>query len=188
MLTLVIGGARSGKSEWAEHLAHASGLPVTYVATAQDYPNDLEWQNRIRLHQQRRPPEWQVQVIPCALGEFVSKCCAGQTVLIDSLGTWVSNCLEQSEADWQTTQASLITHLHACPSQVILVAEETGWGVVPAFSSGRLFRDRLGVLTQHLGVIATAVYLVIAGFALRLDQMGEKLPSSSAFLPDSINY
>jgi adenosylcobinamide kinase/adenosylcobinamide-phosphate guanylyltransferase len=188
MLTLVIGGARSGKSEWAEHLAHASGLPVIYVATAQDYPDDLEWQRRIRLHQQRRPPEWQVQMIPFALGEFVSKCRAGQTVLIDSLGTWVSNCLEQSEADWQRTQVRLITNLQSCPSQVILVAEETGWGIVPAFSSGRLFRDRLGHLTRQLGLIAHAVYLVIAGYTLRLDQMGEKLANPSAFLSDSLNY
>ncbi len=187
MLTLVIGGARSGKSEWAEHLAHASGLPVIYVATAQDYPDDLEWQRRISLHQQRRPKDWQVEVIPIAVAEFLSRCTKGQTILIDSLGTWVSNCLQQSEADWQSTQVRLITHLQSCPSQVILVAEETGWGVVPAFSSGRLFRDRLGHLTQQLGLIAHAVYLVIGGHSLRLDRLGEKLPSTGAFLLDSIN-
>jgi len=188
MLKLVIGGARSGKSEWAEHLARTSGLPVTYVATAQDYPDDPEWQKRIKMHQQRRPPDWQVHLIPVALAEFLGRCAAGQTVLIDSLGTWVSNCLVQGEADWQKTQASLITHLDSCPSQVIVVCEETGWGVVPAFPSGRLFRDRLGELTRQIGAIATAVYLVIAGYALRLDHMGEKLPDSSAFLSDSLNY
>jgi len=188
MLTLVIGGARSGKSEWAEHLAHASGLPVTYVATAQDYPNDLEWQRRIKLHQQRRPKNWQLQVIPVALAEFLSRCTPEQTILIDSLGTWVSNCLAQDEAHWQSTQIRLIAHLQSCPSQVIVVCEETGWGVVPAFSSGRLFRDRLGHLTRQLGLIAHAVHLVIAGYTLRLDQMGEKLPNPSAFLPDSLNY
>jgi adenosylcobinamide kinase/adenosylcobinamide-phosphate guanylyltransferase len=186
MLTLVIGGARSGKSEWAEYLALNSGLPVVYVATAQDYPNDLEWQRRIKIHQERRPKDWQVHLIPVALGEFLSTCSAGQTVLIDSLGTWVSNCLDQSEADWQKCQESFIAHLQSCPSQVILVGEETGWGVVPAFSSARLFRDRLGQLTRQVGGISNAVYLVLAGYSLRLDRLGEKLPTS-AFLSDSIN-
>jgi len=188
MLDLVVGGARSGKSEWAEKLAIAAGLPVIYVATALDYPDDPEWQKRISAHQQRRPSDWQVCLVPIALGVFFSNCRPGQTVLLDSLGTWVSNCLEQSDADWQRTVLELLAQLQSCPSQVIVVAEETGWGVVPAFSSGRLFRDRLGHLTRQVGAIATAVHLVIAGYALRLDRVGEKLPAPSTFLSDSINY
>jgi adenosylcobinamide kinase/adenosylcobinamide-phosphate guanylyltransferase len=169
---LVTGPARSGKSEWAERLATASGKTVTYIATAQANPGDAEWQARIAQHQQRRPPHWQTIVAPVDLVTPLQRATAADCLLIDSLGTWLANLLEQDDPHWEKTVQELLIGLQETPAQVILVAEETGWGVVPAYPIGRLFRDRLGALTRQIGQIAYPVYLVTGGHALNLSQLG----------------
>jgi adenosylcobinamide kinase / adenosylcobinamide-phosphate guanylyltransferase len=179
-LNLVTGPARSGKSEWAEHLAAASGKSVRYIATAQVDPTDPEWQVRILQHQQRRPADWTTQHVPDDLAGAIATSQSSECLLIDSLGTWLANFLEQDESLWQQTVAEFLAQLQSSPSIVILVAEETGWGVVPAYALGRLFRDRLGSLTRQVGAIADAVYLVTGGYAVDLTQIGEKLPLKDA--------
>lgn len=172
-LILVTGAARSGKSEWAENLAANSGKSVIYIATAQENSDDPEWQTRIELHRSRRPETWQTQSIPVALSEAIAT--SAGCLLIDSLGTWLANLLEQSEADWQKTVEDLFQSFEKTNSLIIFVAEETGWGVVPAYPIGRLFRDRLGNLTRRIGAIANTVYLVTGGHALNLSQLGTPL-------------
>jgi adenosylcobinamide kinase / adenosylcobinamide-phosphate guanylyltransferase len=176
-LTLITGPARSGKSEWAEQLAHrfaaANAQQVLYVATAQTYPDDPEWQARIDQHRRRRPDHWQVQEVPVALAQAVAQCDRTHCLLIDSLGTWLANLIEQDDATWQKTQHQLLSALSATSADVILVAEETGWGVVPAYELGRTFRDRLGTLAREVGAIATDVYLVTSGYALNLSTLGQ---------------
>jgi adenosylcobinamide kinase / adenosylcobinamide-phosphate guanylyltransferase len=171
-LILVTGPCRSGKSEWAEKLATQSGRLVTYVATAQADPDDLEWQQRIDLHQRRRPTDWKTLAIPLSITAAIDASKDADCFLIDSLGTWVANGLEQDEAAWQQTVKELLTSLEQAAGSIILVAEETGWGVVPAYPMGRLFRDRLGSLTRQVGAIAHTVYLVTAGYALDLTDLG----------------
>jgi adenosylcobinamide kinase/adenosylcobinamide-phosphate guanylyltransferase len=175
---LVTGAARSGKSEWAEELAKQSGKVVTYIATAQLDPNDQEWQQRIRQHQQRRPPEWKTLHAPVNLPTAVDQATAADCLLIDSLGTWLANLLEQDELTWQQTVEALLHSLNHTPAQTVIVAEETGWGVVPAYQAGRTFRDRLGSLTRQIGAIANPVYLVVAGHVLNLSQLGVPLSPS----------
>ncbi|MDX2229023.1 MAG: bifunctional adenosylcobinamide kinase/adenosylcobinamide-phosphate guanylyltransferase [Leptolyngbyaceae cyanobacterium bins.349] len=171
-LILVTGAARSGKSEWAECLAAQSGLAVVYVATAQVDDTDLEWRARIERHQRRRPPAWTTRHVPIALAATVEQAPATQCLLIDSLGTWLANRLEADELTWETTEQHLLAVLAQASSQVIVVAEETGWGVVPAYPLGRTFRDRLGRLTRAIAAIADPAYLVVAGYALNLKQLG----------------
>ncbi|HEY9616891.1 MAG TPA: bifunctional adenosylcobinamide kinase/adenosylcobinamide-phosphate guanylyltransferase [Microcoleaceae cyanobacterium] len=171
-LILVTGPARSGKSEWAEHLAAQSGHSVIYVATAQVNPDDPEWLARIQQHQQRRPADWVTQPVPIALSACIQTAQPTDCLLIDSLGTWVANLLEQSDQSWEHILTELIGHLSQSVSTIILVAEETGWGVVPAYASGRLFRDRLGDLTRRVAAIADGAYLVTAGYVLNLKQLG----------------
>jgi adenosylcobinamide kinase/adenosylcobinamide-phosphate guanylyltransferase len=175
-ITLVTGPSRSGKSEWAEHLARSHACPVIYVATAQRRADDAEWQARITLHQQRRPADWTCIEEPLELTALLTTAAAGECWLVDALGTWLANLLEQDEDTWQTTVAGLLAVLRASPAEIILVAEETGWGVVPAYPLGRRFRDRLGSLTRRIGAIAQSVYLVIGGYALDLVQLGVRLP------------
>jgi adenosylcobinamide kinase / adenosylcobinamide-phosphate guanylyltransferase len=175
MLILITGPARSGKSEWAETIAARSSLQVVYIATGAIDLEDLEWQARIKQHQQRRPCSWLTLEIEIELADAIASATAKDCLLIDSLGTWVANLLEESEATWQQRVQKTIDGLQKTPSQVILVAEETGWGVIPAYASGRLFRDRLGNLVRRLGGMADAVYLVTAGRAINLNQIGTPL-------------
>jgi adenosylcobinamide kinase / adenosylcobinamide-phosphate guanylyltransferase len=175
-VVLVTGPARSGKSEWAEYLAARSQRMVFYVATAQVDETDPEWQQRIMQHQQRRPAEWQTLIVPTDLVATIRAAQATDCLLVDSLGTWLANLLEQDAPTWQQTSLELLHSLQQTPAQVILVAEEIGWGVVPAYASGRCFRDRLGQLTRQMGQIATAVYLVTGGHVLNLSQLGVPLP------------
>lgn len=169
---LVTGPTRSGKSEWAEALAAQSKQPVIYIATAIASPGDREWLQRIEQHRARRPAAWELRECPLELAALVRDLPPDHCALVDSLGTWVANCLDQSQDQWQATVAELLASVQACAAQLILVAEEVGWGVVPASASGRCFRDRLGALCQQLSPLMAQVYLVTAGFALPLHQWG----------------
>jgi adenosylcobinamide kinase / adenosylcobinamide-phosphate guanylyltransferase len=171
-LVLVTGPSRSGKSEWAEELAAQVGDPVIYVATSHLDPADLEWRSRVQRHRDRRPTHWITQAVPLHLAEAIHTAPNAHCLLVDSLGTWLANCLDQSEEDWEKTTQTLLISLQSTCNTVILVAEETGWGVVPAYPLGRTFRDRLGHLTRQIGAIADTVYLVTAGYALNLSQLG----------------
>jgi adenosylcobinamide kinase / adenosylcobinamide-phosphate guanylyltransferase len=174
---LVTGPARSGKSEWAEMLAMQSGKQVFYVATASSDPGDAEWLARIEQHQQRRPESWTTLLVPVELTatirEYSDK---NACLLVDSLGTWVANLLDRDSAVWEKTVQELLDSLKLVVCSTIFVAEETGWGVVPAYPLGRLFRDRLGALVRQLGIIANPVYLVTGGHVLNLSALGSPLP------------
>jgi adenosylcobinamide kinase / adenosylcobinamide-phosphate guanylyltransferase len=177
-ITLVSGPARSGKSEWAEALAGQSGLAVSYLATSTIDPEDREWQTRVALHRDRRPAHWRLQEIPIALPEAILAATAEDCLLVDSLGTWLANLLDQDDNTWQATVDALVESLRQTPSTVIVVSEETGWGVVPAYPIGRLFRDRLGSLTRQVGAVAGAVYLVVAGYAVDMKVLGQPVGGS----------
>ncbi|MGB7085405.1 MAG: bifunctional adenosylcobinamide kinase/adenosylcobinamide-phosphate guanylyltransferase [Phormidesmis sp.] len=178
-ITLVTGPARSGKSEWAEQLAQRcaikTGRQVVYIATANASADDSEWQGRIAQHQQRRPPEWRCQEVPVELAMEIAPFTLAHCLLIYSLGTWLANLIEQEDTVWKIVQQQLIAALSATDADVILVAEETGWGIVPAYELGRRFRDRLGALSQLVGEIATDVYLVTSGYAINLSTLGQPI-------------
>jgi adenosylcobinamide kinase/adenosylcobinamide-phosphate guanylyltransferase len=174
-IILVTGAARSGKSEWAEKLAKKMEKPVTYIATATRNPEDAEWEARIARHCLRRPKFWQTLEIPVNLTAAIGQAQPPQCLLIDSLGTWVANCLTESELSWQQMVTELLDRLQFSPVDIILVAEETGWGVVPSYPLGRIFRDRLGELIRKIGAAADRAYLVAGGYALNLAQLGQSL-------------
>ncbi|MDB9313223.1 bifunctional adenosylcobinamide kinase/adenosylcobinamide-phosphate guanylyltransferase [Spirulina sp. CS-785/01] len=174
-IILVTGPASSGKSEWAEQWATQQECPVSYVATAQPLPDDEEWMAKIQKHAQRRPPEWETLAIPVALGEVLGEVKPDRCLLVDSLGTWVANLLEQEETTWEKTVQDLLTQLQQGEGTVIFVAEEVGWGVVPAYPLGRKFRDRIGQITRQISTLATEVYLVTGGYVLPLHHLGQPL-------------
>lgn len=178
---LVTGAARSGKSEWAETLAIQSGKVVTYVATATENPDDAEWQQRIHQHQKRRPPDWLTLSIPMELTAILADTKPHQCILVDSLGTWVANLLEQDDEIWSNTLSAFLETVQLVTADIIFVGEETGWGVVPAYPLGRKFRNRLGNLVRQLGPLSETVYLVTGGHALNLSVLGVPLlpPKSS---------
>lgn len=173
---LVTGPARSGKSEWAETLAIESRKAVFYVATATDNPDDAEWHKRIQEHQNRRPQDWVTLLVPTELSATLAEAKPDTCVLVDSLGTWVANLLEQDQVTWENTLAEFLETVQLVAADMVFVAEETGWGVVPAYPVGRTFRDRLGSLVRQLGGICEAVYLVTGGHVLNLCVLGSPLP------------
>lgn len=179
-VVLVTGPARSGKSEWAETLAMRSGKSVIYVATSQVDPTDAEWQARIEQHRRRRPDSWTTLQVPVELAATIGQASQTSCLLVDSLGTWLANVLDQDEDAWSRTQQEFLATLEQAQSDAILVAEETGWGVVPAYPIGRTFRDRLGGLVRRVGAFATAVYLVTGGHVLNLSELGSPLPPPNA--------
>ncbi|MEM1367412.1 MAG: bifunctional adenosylcobinamide kinase/adenosylcobinamide-phosphate guanylyltransferase [Cyanobacteria bacterium P01_H01_bin.15] len=173
---LVTGPSRSGKSEFAESLAKQASRSIMYIATSAVDPRDQEWQQRLDQHRQRRPAHWGTWEIPVALPAAIAKLDSTQWGLVDSLGTWVANSLETDAKSWDLTVSQLLSAIRqSTAAGLIFVAEETGWGLVPAYASGRLFRDRLGSLTRQMGVIADALYLVVAGYALDLKILGQSV-------------
>lgn len=173
---LVTGPARSGKSEWAERLAAGSGRSVVYVATAREDPNDAEWCARIAAHRARRPAHWLTVCEPVELETvIVSRDGAGRCLLIDSLGTWAANLIELEDSAWQARVERLLGVLRRTSALVVLVAEETGWGVIPTYAVGRQFRDRLGALVRRLGPRCASTYLVTGGYAVDLARLGTAL-------------
>ncbi|HBL11481.1 MAG TPA: bifunctional adenosylcobinamide kinase/adenosylcobinamide-phosphate guanylyltransferase [Cyanobacteria bacterium UBA11162] len=177
-IILITGPARSGKSEWAETLAIQTGKAVIYVATAQAQPDDVEWLSRIEKHQQRRPREWKTVLVPIELAGTIREYSQDSyCLLVDSLGTWVANWLDQDEAVWESTTKALLESLSQTQATIIFVAEETGWGVIPAYPLGRIFRDRLGQFVRQLAMIANPVYLVTGGHVLNLSILGVPLPN-----------
>ena len=169
------GPSRSGKSEWAERLAENVNQSVIYVATALENPDDLQWQQRLEKHRLRRPSHWQTLTVPYDLSMTIEQTTPPGCLLIDSLGTWVANELDQDEETWDAITTRLLASTKQASVDLIFVAEETGWGVVPAYPLGRLFRDRLGHLTRQLGTIVDTTYLVTGGHVLNLSLLGEPL-------------
>ncbi|AUC62303.1 bifunctional adenosylcobinamide kinase / adenosylcobinamide-phosphate guanylyltransferase CobU [Cyanobacterium sp. HL-69] len=174
-ITLVTGAASSGKSEWAESIAKKQAQQVVYIATAQKIESDTEWMTKIQIHQQRRPKSWQCLEVPFDLPKALDKCHSNQLILIDSLGTWVANFIEKNDIIWEQQVEQLLDSLINSNNKIILVAEETGWGIIPAYELGRLFRNRLGSLTRQIGHRADEVFLVVAGYAVDISKIGVSL-------------
>jgi adenosylcobinamide kinase/adenosylcobinamide-phosphate guanylyltransferase len=160
-----------------------TGKQVIYVATATTNPDDVEWLSRIERHQRRRPESWTTRVVPIELAATIRSYSDNSfCLLVDSLGTWVTNLLDQDSTIWETIVQDLLDSLEKTVGTVIFVAEEAGWGVVPAYPIGRVFRDRLGHLVRQVGIIANPAYLVTGGHVLNLSALGSPLPKSNQSL------
>jgi adenosyl cobinamide kinase/adenosyl cobinamide phosphate guanylyltransferase len=164
LLTFVIGGARSGKSRYAERLIAALPPPWTYVATAEAL--DAEMSERIGAHRARRGSQWRTIEAPRDLAAALTAS-ATFPVLIDCLTLWLSN-LMLAGADIDAETARLEQALDAAKAPVIVVANEVGSGIVPEHALGRKFRDLQGVLNQRIAARADRVVLVVAGLPLVL--------------------
>jgi adenosylcobinamide kinase/adenosylcobinamide-phosphate guanylyltransferase len=161
-LTLVIGGARSGKSRFAERLIAAQLPPWTYVATAE--AGDHEMMARIRVHRHRRGTDWRTIEAPRDLTAAIAAG-AGGPVLVDCLTLWLSNIM-LADMEIEPEIDKLEAALAATAAPVVVVANEVGLGIVPEFPLGRRFRDMQGVLNQRIAAGADRVILMVAGLPL----------------------
>ena len=157
-LTLLLGGARSGKSSLAVRLAAESGAPVVFIATGE--PRDAELTVRIARHRAERPAGWQTVEEPLELHAAVASAPDDAVVIIDCLSLWVANLLEHGR------EPDLV--VPARPGPTIAVSNEVGLGVVPVTSLGRAYRDVLGRVNASWADAADEAYFVVAGKALKL--------------------
>lgn len=165
---LVLGGARSGKSEWAE-LRVAAEPDVTYVATGPTGEGDADWAARLAAHRARRPDWWRTVETTDLPGVLAA---ASGAVLIDGVGTWLAAVLD--EAGWDTGGlvtriADLVAAWRRTSAYVVAVSDETGLGIIPETPAGRVFRDWLGRVNQALAAESEQTELVVAGRVLTLD-------------------
>jgi adenosyl cobinamide kinase/adenosyl cobinamide phosphate guanylyltransferase len=161
VITLVLGGARSGKSAAAERLASRSSPHVTYVATAEVIDADMA--ARVAAHQARRPRGWTTIEAGVDLPEVLER--VSGSVLVDSLGTWLAR-----GNDFAVDVDALCSSLCGRAGDTVVVSEEVGLGVHPSTDSGRRFRDALGLVNQAVAARADAVWLVVAGRLLPLER------------------
>lgn len=174
-ITLILGGARSGKSTFAERLAVESGLSVTYLATAD--VRDEEMRRRVELHQKRRPAAWKTWAgapdeLPRAIGS------ADGTLLLDCLTLWLTRLFLEddveamSESEWDARESeirALTEKLCEAPrrgAKLLVVSNEVGFGLVPLSLTGRRFRDLQGRMNQLVASRSRRVALVVAGCPL----------------------
>jgi adenosylcobinamide kinase/adenosylcobinamide-phosphate guanylyltransferase len=188
MRTLLIGGARSGKSALALRWANERSTDVCMLVTGTE--SDPEMAERIAAHRRERPTHWRVREEPVQLGRTLreedtaltqgpapaSSSNAGRLLLVDCLTLWISNCLwlpgqvtEGSDpAAWHRERADFLDALGACAADVIIVTNEVGTGIVPNNAAARVFRDEQGWLNQAVAAVCDEVFFVTAGLPLCL--------------------
>ncbi len=175
---LVLGGARSGKSAFAERLAGECGGDVVYVAAAT--VEDPEMADRVRRHRERRPAEWRTLEVRRDVAQAVAALPDVRTVLVEDLTLLLADRFRELDEGGGTSDDSAVAdgaeraiadevaQLLRLPAHVILVSNEVGMGIVPASPLGRLFRDALGRVNQGAARGANEVYVLVAGLPLRL--------------------
>lgn len=181
-IELILGGARSGKSSYAERQAErqaekrtaAESRDVIYIATAQAW--DEEMKQRIQLHRQQRPENWHTYEEPLALAERLAKIQQqqpGAIILLDCLTLWVTNCLLENDGQhWPGRKRAFLQQLKNMSQPLILVSNEVGQGVVPLGELSRRFVDESGWLHQEIAALANDVTLVVAGIPMAVKRAG----------------
>ncbi len=166
-LTLVLGGTRSGKSRYAADRAlRAGGGSVTFIATA--IPGDPELDARIAEHRRHRPAAWTTVLTTADLAATITAARPDDVLLLDSITLWLSACISEPNETATARLERAIDAFRARRKAAIVVTDEVGLGLVPVTSSGRLFRDGLGLANQRLAAAADEVVLLVAGLPLAL--------------------
>lgn len=164
-LTFVLGGAASGKSQWAESYLLSSDLAPTYIATSRNFDDEINF--RIIVHKSRRSERWLNCEADSDLGLVLSQCSGDQGVLIDCATMWLTNQL-MDENDLETAQSKLLQDLALSAAPVVIVSNEVGQGIVPDNALSRQFREAQGRLNIALAAQADLAVQVIAGLPLVL--------------------
>lgn len=189
-LVLILGGARSGKSTFAERFALNSNRSVAFIATA--LASDADMQNRIAHHRAARPDSWHTIEEPLYLAKGVQQGAAhADVLLLDCMTTWLGNWLFSQEGADQLDDAA-ISALHYdsalrevdallqaaasldASKTLIIVTNEVGLGIVPAYALGRIYRDVLGLVNQRIAAAASQVYLMVAGLGVDIKRLHEE--------------
>ena len=167
---LITGGARSGKSSFAEQRVKAFGAPLVYIATAEAF--DSEMKDRIALHQARRGTDWLTVPAPLNLPQALREADGKGPCLVDCLTIWLNN-LMLAEQETVTAADQLVAAIVARSDPVVLVTNEVGSGIVPENALARRFRDEAGRMNQIIAAAVDEVYVSISGILVRIKPQPE---------------
>ena len=172
-IIFITGGTKSGKSEFAEHLAKEV-KELSYVALSKNNIDDKEWQEKINLHQKRRPKDWKL-IETTDLLNTLSK--NDGPLLIDSIGGFVMESIDKENTEWLMMMNSLICLLNKRRSLTFIVGEQVGWGLVSEYKIGNIYIERIGQLQRRITKISKDNWLAINGRAIKIDEISLEIPT-----------
>ena len=172
-IVFITGGTKSGKSEFAEHLAKEV-KKLSYVALSENNLDDKEWQDKISLHRKRRPKDW-ILIETTDLINTLSK--ENGPLLIDSIGGFVMESIESEHKEWLIKLYSLISLLKKRKSITFIVGEQVGWSLVSEYKIGNTYIERFGELQKRITKISKDNWLAINGRAIKIDEISLEIPT-----------
>ena len=172
-IVFITGGTKSGKSEFAEHLAKKV-KNISYVALSKNNNKDKEWQKKIILHQIRRPKNWKLIETTDLLNTLNKE---DGPLLIDSIGGFVMESIDKENTEWLMMMNSLICLLKKRRKLRFIVGEQVGWGLVSEYKIGNIYIERIGQLQRRITKISKDNWLAINGRAIRIDEISLEIPT-----------
>ena len=172
-IIFITGGTKSGKSEFAEHLAKEV-KKLSYVALSENNIDDKRWQEKIKLHQKRRPKDWKLIETTDLLNTLIKE---DGPLLIDSIGGFVMESLNGEHKDWVTKMDLLIGLLKKRQNITFIVGEQVGWSLVSEYKIGNIYIERIGELQKRITKISKDNWLAINGRAIKIDEISLEIPT-----------
>ena len=172
-IIFITGGTKSGKSEFAEHLAKEAKT-LSYVALSHNNIDDKEWQDKINLHRKRRPKDWKLIETTDLLTTLRKE---GGPLLIDSIGGFVMESIDKEHKEWSTKLHSLINLLINRKSITFIVGEQVGWSLVSEYKIGNIYIERIGEVQKRITKISKDNWLAINGRAIKIDEISLEIPT-----------
>ena len=172
-IVFITGGTKSGKSEFAEHLAKEV-KKLSYVALSENNLDDKEWQDKINLHRKRRPKDWKLIETTDLLNTLRKE---GGPLLIDSIGGFVMENIEKEYKEWSTKVNLLINLLMKRKCITFIVGEQVGWSLVSEYEIGNTYIERIGELQKRITKISKDNWLTINGRAIKIDGISIEIPT-----------
>ncbi len=169
----ITGGTKSGKSEFAEHLAKQV-KKITYVALSEKNIDDKEWQEKIYLHRKRRPKDWKLIETSDLLNTLTTE---NGPLLIDSIGGFVMENIGKEQSEWSTKIHLLINLLKQRKTVTFIVGEQVGWSLVSEYEIGNTYIERMGELQKKITKISKDNWLAINGRAIKIDEISLEIPT-----------
>ena len=172
-ITFITGGTKSGKSQFAEHLAKEE-KKLSYIALSENNSEDEEWQKKINLHRKRRPKNWKLIETTDLLNTLRKE---DGPLLIDSIGGFVMESIEKEHKEWSTKMNSLINLLIERKKRTFIVGEQVGWSLVSEYKIGNIYIERIGELQKRITKISKDNWLAINGRAIKIDEISLEIPT-----------
>jgi len=172
-IIFITGGTKSGKSEFAEHLAKEI-KNLSYVALSENNLDDKEWQDKINIHRKRRPKDWKLIETTDLLNTLRKE---EDPLLIDSIGGFVMKNIGKNQNEWSKKIDSLISLLMKRKSIIIIVGEQVGWSLVSEYKIGNTYIERIGELQKRITTISKDNWLAINGRAIKIDEISIEIPT-----------